>query len=87
MIANDPDDGLIPIAWAQSSLTAPATAPKPAHEGAPQAWLSFDPVRPNPIGMHEVGILEIDGARVRVAALEAIDGTPVVDVEPVLRPS
>jgi tRNA-Thr(GGU) m(6)t(6)A37 methyltransferase TsaA len=43
------------------------------------------PARPNPIGLHEVQILEIDGARVRVSALEAIDGTPVVDVKPVLR--
>ena len=44
------------------------------------------PARPNPIGLHEVRILEIDGARVRVSALEAIDGTPVLDVKPVLRP-
>jgi tRNA-Thr(GGU) m(6)t(6)A37 methyltransferase TsaA len=44
------------------------------------------PARPNPIGLHEVRILEIDGARVRVSALEAIDGTPVLDVKPLLRP-
>jgi len=44
------------------------------------------PARPNPIGLHEVRILEIDGARVRVSALEAVDGTPVLDVKPVLRP-
>ena len=44
------------------------------------------PARPNPIGLHEVRILAIDGARVHVSALEAIDGTPVVDVKPVLRP-
>ena len=43
------------------------------------------PARPNPIGLHEVQILAIDGARVRVSALEAVDGTPVVDVKPVLR--
>lgn len=42
------------------------------------------PARPNPIGLHEVRILEIDGARVRVSALEALDGTPVLDVKPVL---
>jgi tRNA-Thr(GGU) m(6)t(6)A37 methyltransferase TsaA len=45
------------------------------------------PARPNPIGLHEVQILEIDGARVRVSALEAVDGTPVLDVKPVLRPA
>jgi tRNA-Thr(GGU) m(6)t(6)A37 methyltransferase TsaA len=44
------------------------------------------PARPNPIGLHEVRILAIDGRRVRVSALEAIDGTPVLDVKPVLRP-
>src|SRR3954452_25208541 len=44
------------------------------------------PARPNPIGLHEVRILAIDGARVRVSALEAIDGTPVLDVKPLLRP-
>jgi tRNA-Thr(GGU) m(6)t(6)A37 methyltransferase TsaA len=41
--------------------------------------------RPNPIGLHEVEILEVDGGRFRVADLEAVDGTPVVDVKPVLR--
>jgi tRNA (Thr-GGU) A37 N-methylase len=35
--------------------------------------------------LHEVRILAIDGPRVRVSALEALDGTPVVDVKPVLR--
>jgi len=42
--------------------------------------------RPNPIGLHRVEIAAIDGARVRVRGLEAIDGTPVVDLKPVLRP-
>jgi tRNA-Thr(GGU) m(6)t(6)A37 methyltransferase TsaA len=40
--------------------------------------------RPNPIGLHEVEILEIDGRRIRVAPLEAVDGTPIVDVKVVL---
>ena len=44
------------------------------------------PARPNPIGLHEAQILAIDGGRVRVSALEAVDGTPVLDVKPVLRP-
>jgi tRNA-Thr(GGU) m(6)t(6)A37 methyltransferase TsaA len=45
------------------------------------------PARPNPIGLHQVEILEIDGARMRVSALEALDGTPVLDIKPVLRPA
>jgi tRNA-Thr(GGU) m(6)t(6)A37 methyltransferase TsaA len=43
------------------------------------------PDRPNPIGLHRVCVLELDGLRMRVSGLEALDGTPVVDVKPVLR--
>ncbi len=42
------------------------------------------PDRPNPIGLHRVTVLEVDGTRLRVAPLEAIDGTPVLDVKSVL---
>jgi tRNA-Thr(GGU) m(6)t(6)A37 methyltransferase TsaA len=42
------------------------------------------PDRPNPVGLHRVAVLEIAGQRLRVAPLEAIDGTPVVDIKPVL---
>ncbi|GAA4609219.1 tRNA-Thr(GGU) m(6)t(6)A37 methyltransferase TsaA [Actinoplanes octamycinicus] len=44
------------------------------------------PDRPNPIGLHRVRVLAVDGLRVRVADLEALDGTPVLDVKPVLEP-
>lgn len=40
--------------------------------------------RPNPVGLHLVEILAIDGATIRVRPLEAVDGTPIVDVKPVL---
>jgi tRNA-Thr(GGU) m(6)t(6)A37 methyltransferase TsaA len=40
--------------------------------------------RPNPIGLHPVEVLEIEGPRMKVSNLEALDGTPVVDVKPVL---
>ena len=40
--------------------------------------------RPNPIGLHRVRILAIDDLRVRVQNLEAVDGTPVLDVKPLL---
>jgi len=43
------------------------------------------PDRPNPIGLHRVTVLEVDGARLRVRNLEALDGTPIVDVKPLLR--
>ena len=42
------------------------------------------PDRPNPIGLHRVTILAIDGPRVHVRDLEALDATPIVDVKPVL---
>ncbi|GAA1131886.1 tRNA (N6-threonylcarbamoyladenosine(37)-N6)-methyltransferase TrmO [Kribbella jejuensis] len=42
------------------------------------------PDRPNPLGLHRVQVLEVDGLRVRVSDLEALDGTPIVDVKPVL---
>jgi tRNA-Thr(GGU) m(6)t(6)A37 methyltransferase TsaA len=125
---------LMPIGEVESSLRDAAVAPKQGHEGAPDAWLVFDPAvleglqgirpgdqvivltwldrarrdvlrvhprddianpkqgvfntrsadRPNPIGLHEVEIASIHGRRVRVRNLEALDGTPIVDVKPVL---
>jgi tRNA-Thr(GGU) m(6)t(6)A37 methyltransferase TsaA len=43
------------------------------------------PDRPNPLGLHTVRVLAVDGLRLRVTGLEALDGTPVLDVKPVLR--
>jgi tRNA-Thr(GGU) m(6)t(6)A37 methyltransferase TsaA len=126
---------LVPVAVVESSLTDRADAPKQGDEGAPDAWLVFEPGvldgldglepgdevivltwlhrgrrdvlrvhprddrtvpqrgvfttrsqdRPNPLGLHQVRVLAVDGARVHVNNLEAFDGTPVVDVKPVLR--
>lgn len=42
------------------------------------------PDRPNPLGLHRVKVLEIKGNKLKVGPLEAIDGTPVVDIKPVL---
>ncbi len=42
------------------------------------------PDRPNPLGLHRVRVLEIAGTRLKVGPIEAIDGTPVVDIKPVL---
>jgi tRNA-Thr(GGU) m(6)t(6)A37 methyltransferase TsaA len=126
---------LKPIGWVESPLTDRASAPKQGDEGAPDAWLVFEPDvlgglenvaagdrmilltwldrarrdvlrvhprddvvnpvqgvfstrsadRPNPLGLHEVEIVSIEGERVRVRYLEALDGTPIVDMKPVLR--
>jgi tRNA-Thr(GGU) m(6)t(6)A37 methyltransferase TsaA len=42
------------------------------------------PDRPNPIGLHRVTVLEVNRRKLRVKPLEAIDGTPVVDIKAVL---
>jgi tRNA-Thr(GGU) m(6)t(6)A37 methyltransferase TsaA len=59
----------------------PRSDPARAEQGV---FGTRSPDRPNPIGLHRVTVLEIDGLRVRVSNLEALDGTPVVDVKPVL---
>jgi tRNA-Thr(GGU) m(6)t(6)A37 methyltransferase TsaA len=125
---------LRPIGRVESPLVDMSSAPRQGDEGAPDAWLVFDPAvaeglshlapateiilltwldrasrdvlrvhprgdhanpeqgvfttrspdRPNPIGLHRVEIVSIDGERVRVRNLEALDGTPILDVKPVL---
>ena len=40
--------------------------------------------RPNPIGLHPVEVVAVEGNRIRVRNLEALDGTPIIDVKPVL---
>lgn len=44
------------------------------------------PDRPNPVGLHRVAVLEVKGSSLRVAPLEAINGTPIVDIKPALGP-
>ena len=45
------------------------------------------PDRPNPIGLHTVHVLAVEGNRVQVSHLEALDGTPILDVKPLLGPA
>jgi tRNA-Thr(GGU) m(6)t(6)A37 methyltransferase TsaA len=40
--------------------------------------------RPNPVGLHRITVLAVEGLRMRVSDLEALDGTPIVDIKPVL---
>jgi tRNA-Thr(GGU) m(6)t(6)A37 methyltransferase TsaA len=125
---------VVPIGWVESPLTDRSQAPRQGDEGAPDAWLVFEPGvaegirdlgagteilvltwldraardvlvtrprddparpptgvfstrsadRPNPIGLHRVRIVAIDGLRVLVHPLEALDKTPILDVKPVL---
>ncbi|HET9447177.1 MAG TPA: tRNA (N6-threonylcarbamoyladenosine(37)-N6)-methyltransferase TrmO [Steroidobacteraceae bacterium] len=127
---------LRPIGRVSSSLRTLDAAPRQADEGAPEAWLVFEPEvfeglgnirigddlilitwldrarrdvlsvhprgdasrppegvfstrsphRPNPLGLHDVNVTAVENGRLRVRSLEAIDGTPIVDVKPVLSP-
>ncbi len=49
-------------------------------------FASRAPSRPNPIGLHEVTVTRVEGDRVEVDGLEAVHGTPVLDLKPVLGP-
>jgi tRNA-Thr(GGU) m(6)t(6)A37 methyltransferase TsaA len=61
----------------------PRGNPLNAEEGV---FSTRSPDRPNPIGVHRVTVVAVDGCSIRVRDLEAIDGTPIVDVKPVLHP-
>lgn len=45
------------------------------------------PDRPNPVGLHRARVLEMQGNRLKIGPLEAIDGTPILDIKPVLAKS
>jgi tRNA-Thr(GGU) m(6)t(6)A37 methyltransferase TsaA len=47
-------------------------------------FLTRSPDRPNPLGLHRVEVLKIDSNRIHIGAIEAIDGTPVVDIKRVV---
>jgi tRNA-Thr(GGU) m(6)t(6)A37 methyltransferase TsaA len=128
---------MLPIGWVESPLKDKTQAPRQGDEGAPAAWLVFEPGvaegirdlapgteiivltwldradrgvlvtrprddparpptgvfstrspdRPNPIGLHRVRIVAVQGLRILVQPLEALDKTPVIDVKPVLDPA
>ncbi len=59
----------------------PRNDPKRALTGV---FATRSPDRPNPLGLHPVRVLEIAGNRLRVEPIEAINGTPVVDLKPVI---
>lgn len=62
-------------------VTHPQNDPSRPEEGV---FTTRSPDRPNPIGVHRVRVRAVDGLRLQVAPLEALDGTPIVDLKPVL---
>jgi tRNA-Thr(GGU) m(6)t(6)A37 methyltransferase TsaA len=80
-------DELIVITWFHRAdrdtlQTHPRSDPRNPLTGV---FATRSPDRPNPLGLHPVIVRAIDGTRLRVGTLEAIDGTPVVDIKPVLK--
>jgi tRNA-Thr(GGU) m(6)t(6)A37 methyltransferase TsaA len=78
--------GIIVITWLHLARrdelkTHPRNDPRSPLTGV---FATRSPDRPNPLGLHEATIKEIDGNRVMVGPLEAIDGTPIVDIKPAL---
>ena len=86
LVSIRPDDELIVITWldrARRDILSvhPRGDASRALEGV---FSTRSPHRPNPIGLHQVKIAAIDGRRMSVRNLEALDGTPILDVKPVL---
>jgi len=63
-------------------VTHPGNDPAAPERGV---FSTRSPNRPNPIGLHRVSVLDVQDDKIHVQPLEAIDGTPVVDIKPVLR--
>jgi tRNA-Thr(GGU) m(6)t(6)A37 methyltransferase TsaA len=81
-----PGDELILLTWLhRADRDVLSVHPRGDTSRPPQGVFGTrSPHRPNPIGLHRVEVVAIDGARVQVRNLEAVDGTPIVDVKPVL---
>ena len=79
-------DEVIVITWLDRARrdvlsVHPRGDPSRAQEGV---FSTRSPHRPNPVGLHRVEITAIDGRRVRVRQREVLDGTPIIDVKPIL---
>ena len=80
------DDELLVLTWLdRGDREALAVHPRgDRSRPAIGVFATRSPDRPNPIGLHRVRVVEVEGTRLQVADLEAIDGTPVLDLKPVL---
>ena len=84
-----PGDEIIVITWLHRARRGvlqvrPRSDPRNPLTGV---FATRSPDRPNPLGLHPVVVRAIDGLRLRIGPIEAIDGTPVVDIKPLLRVS
>ncbi|MBZ0299604.1 MAG: tRNA (N6-threonylcarbamoyladenosine(37)-N6)-methyltransferase TrmO [Anaerolineae bacterium] len=81
-------DHLIVLTWLRRAQRDVLQVHPRGNPAAPLTgvFATRSPHRPNPIGLHQVSVLQIAGQTLQVAPLEAIDGTPIVDIKPVLYP-
>jgi tRNA-Thr(GGU) m(6)t(6)A37 methyltransferase TsaA len=82
-------DQLIVLSWLHQSRRETLQVHPRRIPNAPLTgvFATRSPDRPNPVGLHEVTVLEVDAHRgIRVDALECIDGTPIVDIKPLRCP-
>jgi tRNA-Thr(GGU) m(6)t(6)A37 methyltransferase TsaA len=83
----EPGDEIILITWLDRARRDVLSVHPRGDTARPQkgVFSTRSAHRPNPLGLHRVEITAIDGARMRVHHLEEIDGTPIIDVKPILR--
>lgn len=81
-----PGDEVLVLTWLHRAPRDVLRVHPRGDSGRPEhgVFATRSPGRPNPIGLHRVVVLAVDGRHVRVSGLEAIDGTPVLDLKPVL---
>ena len=79
-------DDVLVLAWLDRADRDVLRVHPRGDESRPETgvFATRSPDRPNPIGLHRVEVVSIDGATMTVRGLEAVDGTPVLDVKPVL---
>jgi tRNA-Thr(GGU) m(6)t(6)A37 methyltransferase TsaA len=81
-------DDVIVVTWldrAQRDILCNHPRGDPSRPAA-GVFTTRSPHRPNPLGLHQVTVAAIDGARVLVRSLEAVDGTPILDIKGLLNP-
>jgi tRNA-Thr(GGU) m(6)t(6)A37 methyltransferase TsaA len=81
-----PGDEVIVVTWLHLADRDVLEVHPRGDLGLPLAgvFATRSPDRPNPLGLHRVTVRAIAGTRLRIGPIEAIDGTPVVDLKPVL---
>jgi tRNA-Thr(GGU) m(6)t(6)A37 methyltransferase TsaA len=82
-----PGDRMLLLTWLDQADRSQLRARRGWDLSGPEMGIfnTRSPDRPNPIGVHHVTISGVDGCALTVEALEAIDGTPILDLKPELR--